>query len=140
MVLFQKQKNRNLSSKNSSLLVLVIDECVSTRLCDDLSVNASTLLQSRKTPLEEVNNPDDDVVNPKRRKTRNLSFENSYLSVAVMDECMCARLCDDSSANTFNFVQSRKWPMEDKSSPDDDSVIPKSKKTSNLSSDNSSHG
>jgi len=30
-------------------------------------------------PLEEINNPDDDVVNPERRKTRNLSFENSSL-------------------------------------------------------------
>jgi len=58
----KSKKTRNSSSENSSLSVPVIDECISTRLCDDLSVNASNLLQSRKTPLEEINNPDDDPV------------------------------------------------------------------------------
>jgi len=55
-----------------------------------------------------------------------------------MGECISARLCDDSSANDFNFVQSRKRPLEDISSRDGNGVIPKSKKIRNLISENSS--
>ncbi|KAK2702424.1 hypothetical protein QYM36_018966 [Artemia franciscana] len=109
-------------------------------------------------PLEKINNPDDDVLNPERRKNRNSSFENYSLSVPVLGEYISARLCDDPSANAFssvhlsvpvmgecisarlcddpserasNFVRPTKMHYEEISIPDDDDAIQKRRKTPN---------
>ncbi|KAK2724299.1 hypothetical protein QYM36_000972, partial [Artemia franciscana] len=131
-------KTRNFTFENSSQSVPVMGECISARLCDDPSESASNFEQPTKRHYEEISNPDDDVAIQKTRKTPNNSGPSVPVIDPVTDECISARLCVEPSANASNFVQSRKTPLEDISSLYGDGVIPKSKKTRNLSSKNSS--
>ncbi|KAK2721712.1 hypothetical protein QYM36_003880 [Artemia franciscana] len=69
-------------------------ECISARLRDELGANISKLEPSRKRSFEDLSDPGDKVLNPKKSITGNLSFENSSQSVPVKADCIFA-LTDD---------------------------------------------
>ncbi|KAK2726871.1 ankyrin-3-like [Artemia franciscana] len=101
--------------------------------------NVPARYKPRKGHLEKKSNRGPSkIVSLRKKKTFNLSFENSCRLEPVKPECIFSRLCHETGVKISKIEPSRKRHFEEMSNPFSKAVNRKKRKTHNLNFQNSS--
>ncbi|KAK2726457.1 hypothetical protein QYM36_000788 [Artemia franciscana] len=130
----KKRKVFDLSSQNLSVSAPVKVESLSARLRDEADANITKIKPPKKRSSEEIRDPENKAMKPKKRKICDSSFLNLSESAPVKAECVSSRLLDEPNVNLSK--QSRKRLYGEMSGPGSMILSPKQKIFLNMSFDN----